>query len=82
MNSEDFLKFIVDGLVEVPDQVKISRQDDELGVLLTISVPKSEMGKIIGRDGQMAKSIRQVMNGYGFTKREKISVKIAEPITS
>jgi|TARA_Y100001960_G_C14604091_1_gene792315 predicted RNA-binding protein YlqC (UPF0109 family) len=47
MKEVDFLQFIIENLVENKNDVKIERTEDELGVLLTLSVNKEDMGVII-----------------------------------
>ena len=49
--DREFLEYVVKGLVEHPDSVKIDRVVDEMGVLLTLDVHAEDMGKIIGRSG-------------------------------
>ena len=47
--DQEFLEFVVRGLVEHPDEVKINRTVDEMGVLLTLDLNGEDMGKVIGR---------------------------------
>ena len=55
---EEILKTIIESLVDQKDQIQITRVDDEKGVLLKVKVAESDMGKIIGRQGRIAKAIR------------------------
>ena len=52
--DQEFLDFLIKALVDVPDAVKTDRRVDEMGVLLTLTVDPTDMGKIIGRNGQTA----------------------------
>ncbi len=74
-----FVEFIVKHIVENPDQVKITRTVDEMGVLLTLEVNKEDMGKIIGKNGQTAKSIRTLLRIIGSKNNSRVNLKIVEP---
>ena len=64
--DQQFLEYVVKALADFPDDVKITRTVDEMGVLLLLSVNKDDMGKIIGRSGQTAKAIRTVLRVVGM----------------
>ncbi len=51
-SDQEFLEYLVKMLVDNPDDVKVNRQVDEMGVLLTLDVNAADMGKVIGRSGQ------------------------------
>lgn len=61
-----FLDFVVKALVEHPEDVKIVRTVDEMGVLMNLDVHKDDMGKIIGREGNTAKAIRTLLRVVGM----------------
>lgn len=82
MNDRDFLFLIVSNLVEYPDSVSVERSVDEMGVLLCVSVDKSDMGKIIGRGGEIARAIRTVIRAFGMKNNARVNVKILEPETN
>ena len=65
-NDVKFLEFVVKALVEHPEDVKITRTVDEMGVLITIDVNREDMGKIIGREGNTAKAIRTLLRVVGM----------------
>ena len=74
-----FLEYVVKSLVDVPDEVKINRTVDEMGVLLTLSVSPLDMGKIIGRTGNTAKAIRTLLRVVGMKNNARVNLKINEP---
>ncbi len=74
-----FLEFIVKGLVDNPNDVKIERTVDEMGVLLTLSVNPVDMGKVIGRMGNTAKAIRTLLRVVGMKNNARVNLKINEP---
>lgn len=77
--DQAFLEYVVKALVDNPNDVKINRTVDEMGVLLTLSVNKDDMGKIIGRSGQTAKAIRTVLRVVGMKNDARVNLKIEEP---
>jgi uncharacterized protein len=77
--SVAFLEFVVKGLVDEPEAVEITRTVDEMGVLLSLKVSGVDMGKIIGRKGATAKSIRTLLRVVGMKSNERVNLKIVEP---
>jgi predicted RNA-binding protein YlqC (UPF0109 family) len=77
--DQKFLEYVVTSLVDNPDDVKINRTVDEMGVLLTLSVNKDDMGKIIGRSGATAKAIRTILRVVGMKNEARVNLKIEEP---
>lgn len=77
--DEQFLRFMIESLVDNPRDVKVVRTVDEMGVLLTLSVHKDDMGKIIGRSGSTAKAIRTVLRVVGMKNEARVNLKIMEP---
>ena len=74
-----FLEYIVKSLVTRPDDIKIKRTVDEMGVLMTLDVHQDDMGKIIGRGGNTAKAIRILLRVVGMKNNARINLKINEP---
>jgi uncharacterized protein len=81
MNEMDqqFLEFVVKALVDNPNDVKIKRTVDEMGVLLTLDVNAADMGKVIGRSGNTAKAIRTLLRVVGMKHNARVNLKISEP---
>lgn len=77
--DQQFLEYVVKALVEHPDDVKIDRTVDEMGVLLTLHVHQDDMGKIIGKSGATAKAIRTVLRVVGMKNDARVNLKIEEP---
>ena len=74
-----FLEYVVKNLLDKPDDVKIVRTVDEMGVLLTLGVSPEDMGKIIGRQGNTAKAIRILLRVVGMKNNARVNLKINEP---
>ena len=77
--DQEFLEFVIKGLVEHPEQVKITRVVDEMGVLLTLDLNAEDMGKVIGRSGNTAKAIRTLLRVVGMKHNARVNLKINEP---
>lgn len=77
--DQEFLDFLIRALVDVPDAVRTDRKVDEMGVLLTLKVDPTDMGKIIGRNGQTAKAIRTLLRVVGIKNNARVNLKIEEP---
>lgn len=75
----DTLSNILKSLVTKPQAIKISRQLDELGVLLSIQVDPQDMGIVIGRNGAMATAIKTVMKAVGRANNMNLRVQFLEP---
>jgi hypothetical protein len=74
-----FLEYVIKALVDNPNDVKITRTVDEMGVLMTLSVNSADMGKIIGRMGNTAKAIRTLLRVVGMKNNARVNLKINEP---
>ena len=78
-HDQKFLETLVRELVNHPDDVQVERKVDELGVLLTLSVHPEDMGQIIGKMGNTAKSIRTLLRVVGMKHDARVNLKINEP---
>ncbi len=79
MKDQEFVEYVVKALVDNPDQVKVDRRVDEMGVLITLDVASADMGKIIGRDGATAKALRTLLRVVGMKNSARVNLKINEP---
>lgn len=77
--DQQFLEYVVKELVDNPNDVKVGRQVDEMGVLLTLDVNAADMGKIIGRSGATAKALRILLRVVGMKNNARVNLKINEP---
>lgn len=77
--DQEFLEFVVKGLVDHPEDVKITRTVDEMGVLLMLDLNQEDMGKVIGRSGNTAKAIRTLLRVVGMKHNARVNLKINEP---
>lgn len=79
IDDVQFLEYVVKALVDHPDDIKIKRTVDEMGVLMTLDVHSDDMGKVIGRSGNTAKAIRVLLRVVGMKNNARINLKINEP---
>ena len=77
--DQEFLAYVVKALIDHPEEVKVSRKVDEMGVLLSLDVHPEDMGKIIGRQGNTAKAIRTLLRVVGMKNNARVNLKINEP---
>jgi predicted RNA-binding protein YlqC (UPF0109 family) len=75
-----YLETLVKGLVDNPDDVKVTKTIDEMGVLMTLDVNQKDMGQIIGRKGATAKAIRTLLRVAGMKNNARVNMKINEPL--
>ena len=80
--DSEFLEVIVKALVDRPEDVKVERKVDEMGVLISLDVHPDDMGKIIGRQGNTAKAIRTLLRVVGMKNNARVNLKINEPAGS
>jgi predicted RNA-binding protein YlqC (UPF0109 family) len=78
-NDKAFLEYVVKALVDNPNDVKLDRTVDEMGVLISLTVNPADMGKIIGRMGNTAKAIRTLLRIIGMKNNARVNLKINEP---
>lgn len=77
--DQEFLDYVIKALVDHPEEIKINRSVDEMGVLLTLMVHREDMGKIIGRSGNTAKAVRTLLRVVGMKYNARVNLKIEEP---
>lgn len=77
--DQEFLEYLIKSIVDHPDDVKVDRKVDEMGVLLTLDVNPEDMGVIIGRQGSTAQAIRTLLRIVGTRHNARVNLKINEP---
>jgi len=76
--DEQFVEFIVKSLVSKPDAVKIERRIDEKGVLLELTVDPEDLGRVIGKRGATAQSLRTLLRALGTKNDARYNLKIVD----
>ncbi len=77
--DKEFLEYTVKAIVDHPDDVRVERKIDEMGVLLTLRVNAQDMGQVVGRQGGTAKAIRTLLRIVGIKSNARVNLKIEEP---
>ena len=77
--DQEFVEYVVKALVDNPQGVTTERTVDEMGVLITLKVDPADLGQVIGRQGQTAKSIRTLLRVVGAKHHARVNLKIYEP---
>ncbi len=82
MVEEELLQFIAENLVNSPEEVSINRKDTGRSVVLELSVASDDMGRVIGRSGRVANSIRTLLSAAssaddgGHDRRRRVILEI------
>jgi predicted RNA-binding protein YlqC (UPF0109 family) len=76
--DQQFIEYIVKSLVGNPDAVKIKRTIDEKGVLLELTVDPEDLGRVIGKRGATAQSLRTLLRALGTKNDARYNLKIVD----
>lgn len=74
--DQKFVEYVVKSIVESPDDVSVERVVDEKGVLLTLTVNPEDLGRVIGRRGVNAQSLRTLLRAFGVKNSARYNLKI------
>lgn len=77
--DQEFVETVIRAIVNHPEDVKTERTVDERGVLITLHVNAEDMGYVIGRQGQTARSVRTLLKIVGAKNNARVNLKIYEP---
>lgn len=78
-SDQEFVEYVVRAIVNHPEDVSSDRTVDEMGVLITLKVNPEDMGYVIGRSGQTARSLRTLLKIVGAKNNARVNLKIYEP---
>ena len=76
MTLQETLIDIAKAIVDTPDEVKVTQEEDEKTITLTLTVAPDDMGMVIGRHGKIAKAIRTVIKAASANCGKKVNVEI------
>lgn len=76
--DQQFIEYIVTSLVANPDDVVVERKIDEKGVLLTLTVNPEDLGRVIGKRGATAQSMRTLLRALGTKQEARFNLKITD----
>ena len=73
---KDFVEFVAKGLVDKPEDVQVVEVEGEQGAVLELRVAKEDLGKVIGKQGRIAKALRTVVKAAATKENKKVVVEI------
>ena len=76
--DQQFIEYIVKSIVGNPDAVKVDRRIDEKGVLLELTVDPEDLGRVIGKKGATAQSLRTLLRALGTKNEARYNLKIID----
>ncbi|MCK4690083.1 MAG: KH domain-containing protein [Candidatus Marinimicrobia bacterium] len=71
---KDFIKYIVEKLVDNPEEVKVTQVDSEKTIILELSVKEGDLGKVIGKKGRTAKALRTLLTAAAAKQGQKRAI--------
>ena len=77
--DQAFVEYVIKAIVNKPEHVRTERTVDERGVLITLFVDPEDMGYVIGRQGQTARSVRTPLQILRAKNNARVNLKIYEP---
>ena len=75
---KDLIEYIAKGLVDKPDEVKVSEEDDRGRVIVRLEVAEDDYGKVIGKGGRIAQSMRALLKVTAIRRDEYASLEIGD----
>lgn len=75
---KELVEILAKALVDSPDEVVVTEREDDKGTVIELRVSQADMGKVIGKQGRIAKSIRSVVKAAAFKENKKVIVEILQ----
>ena len=75
---KELVEVIAKSLVENPDKVVVTQTEDDKAIIVELKVAQSDMGKVIGKQGKIAKAIRSVVQAASAKETKKVLVDIVQ----
>ena len=77
--TAEWLVALIRGIVGNPDEVSTTFKTDQMGVLFTVKVAKEDAGRVIGKEGKIARAIRELLHSVGLNHSIQASMKLDVP---
>ena len=74
----ELLEFLAKRLVDEPEAVRVEQEDREDAIVLRLHVAKDDVGKVIGRQGRIARALRAIVRAGGARQRRRVVLEIAD----
>ncbi|MDX1959211.1 MAG: KH domain-containing protein [Leptospiraceae bacterium] len=78
MSSDNFLKYVVSFLVDKPEEVVVKEIDNEESSIFELRVAEGDVGKVIGKNGRIAKSLRTLTTASGLKNNKNYTLEIVD----
>jgi predicted RNA-binding protein YlqC (UPF0109 family) len=78
LKMKELLETLAKSLVDYPDQVSVTPVEEEKSIIFELRVAKEDMGKVIGKQGKIAKAIRSLMKAAAIKEEKRVSVEIMQ----
>lgn len=75
---KELVETIAKALVDVPDEVEVSKKETDKAIIIELKVASADMGKVIGKQGRIAKAIRAVVKAASSKETKKVVVDIVQ----
>lgn len=75
---KDLVEYLIKSLVDNTEAAQITEADVDSRTVITVKVDSADMGRVIGKDGRIIKSIREIVRAYSAKNHDKVSVDIEE----
>ena len=76
--DQQFVEYVIKSLVTKPEEVKVERRIDEKGVLIELTVDPEDLGRVIGKRGATAQSVRTLLRALGTKNDARYNLKIVD----
>jgi predicted RNA-binding protein YlqC (UPF0109 family) len=73
---QELVEFLAKGLVDKPDEVRVERVEKDGGLVLELHVAPDDVGKVIGRQGRIARALRTIVRASGARSNERALLEI------
>lgn len=78
---KEFIEFIVKHLVEDPDEVEVTEEKSEKGLLYKLKVGENDIGRVVGKEGRTARSLRTLLNATAARLGKRANLEILDGST-
>lgn len=75
---KELLESLAKSLVDAPDEVSVTQVEEEKSIILELRVAKDDMGKVIGKQGRIAKAIRTLVKAAAVKEEKRVNVEIIQ----
>ncbi|MEA2627316.1 MAG: uncharacterized protein QOD06_3361 [Candidatus Binatota bacterium] len=75
---KDLVEYVARSLVNQPDQVRVTEQNEEGTQVIELRVAPEDLGRVIGKEGRTAKALRSILNAAAARKNQRVALEIVE----